>query len=242
MTQYYEFIFKCYNPKIIVSLTSYKTRLLTIDRVIDSILGGTLIPDKIVLTLFNKDYYLMSKEINKYFIKKNIELIIVNIDIKSHKKYFYSMQKYPYDIIINIDDDIIYEKSTIESLYYSYLKFPNSISARRVNLIKYNKKTGKALKYKYWLKHFAKLKEPSFALLATGAGGVLYPPDILKIHYSLIFELDDCITCDDLYLKYRENLFKITTVYVSNHYSIRRNTNYKKGILIVKIKLIMISV
>ena len=61
LTQYFEFIYK---PKILFSLTSYSTRLLTIDKVIDSILEGTLIPDKIVLTLFYKDYYLISKEIN----------------------------------------------------------------------------------------------------------------------------------------------------------------------------------
>ena len=37
------------------------------------------------------------------------------------------MQKYPYDIIITIDDDIIYEKNTVELLYKSYLKYPNEI-------------------------------------------------------------------------------------------------------------------
>lgn len=230
LTQYFEFIYKCYNPKIIVSLTSFKTRLLTIDRVIDSILEGTLIPDKIVLTLFYKDYYLISKEINEYFIKKNIELIIVNIDIRPHKKYFFSMQKYPYDIIINIDDDILYEKSTIESLYYNYLKFPYYISARRVNLIKYNKTTGKALAYKYWSKDYTLLKKPSFDLLATGVGGILYPPNILKINYSLIYDLDNCITSDDLFLKHRENLFKIKTVWVPNNYLMGIKTIHQQGL------------
>ena len=230
LTQYFEFIYKCYNPKIIVSLTSFKTRLLTIDKVIDSILEGTLIPDKIVLTLFYKDYYLISKEINEYFIKKNIELIIVNIDIRPHKKYFFSMQKYPYDIIINIDDDILYEKSTIESLYYNYLKFPYYISARRVNLIKYNKTTGKALAYKYWSKDYTLLKKPSFDLLATGVGGILYPPNILKINYLLIYDLDNCITSDDLFLKHRENLFKIKTVWVPNNYLMGIKTIYKQGL------------
>ena len=230
LTQYFEFIYKCYNPKIIVSLTSYKDRLQTIDKVINSILEGTLTPDKIILTLYYKDFYLISKEIKNYFIKKNIELIIVNIDIRPHKKYFYSMQKYPYDIIINIDDDIIYEKSTVESLYYNYLKFPFSISARRVNLIKYNKTTKKALTYKNWIKDYTLLKLPSFDLLATGVGGILYPPNILKIHYSLIYELDNCITSDDLFLKKREILFNIKTVWVPNNNLLGLKTIYKKGL------------
>lgn len=230
LTQYFEFIYKCYNPKIIVSLTSYKDRLQTIDIVINSILEGTLTPDKIILTLYYKDFNLISKEIKEYFIKKNIELIIVNIDIRPHKKYFFSMQKYPYDIIINIDDDIIYEKSTVESLYYNYLKFPYSISARRVNLIKYNKTTNKALTYKNWIKDYTLLKLPSYDLLATGVGGILYPPNILKIHYSLIYELDNCITSDDLFLKQRENLFNIKTVWVPNNYLLGLKAIYKEGL------------
>ena len=140
------------------------------------------------------------------------------------------MQKYPYDIIINIDDDILYEKSTIESLYYNYLKFPHYISARRVNLIKYNKTTGKALSYKYWSKDYTLLKKPSFDLLATGVGGILYPPNILKIHYSLIYELYKCITSDDLYLKYRENLFKIKIVWVPCKYITGIKSIYNKGL------------
>ena len=230
LTQYFELIYKCYNPKIIVSLTSYKDRLQTIDIVINSILEGTLAPDKIILTLYYKDFYLIPKKIKEYFIKKNIELIIVNIDIRPHKKYFFSMQKYPYDIIINIDDDIIYEKSTVESLYYNYLKFPYSISARRVNLIKYNKTTNKALTYKNWIKDYTLLKLPSYDLLATGVGGILYPPNILKIHYSLIYELDNCITSDDLFLKQRENLFNIKTVWVPNNYLLGLKAIYKEGL------------
>ena len=237
LTQYFEFIYKCYNPKIIVSLTSYKYRLNTLDKVIDSIIEGSLIPDKIILTLYFKDFYLISKEINEYLVKKNIELIIVNIDIRPHKKYFFSMQKYPYDIIINIDDDIIYEKSTVESLYYNYLKFPYSISARRVNLIKYNKKTKIALNYKNWIKDYTLLKKPSFDLLATGVGGILYPPNILKIHYSLIYELNNCITSDDLFLKHRENLFKIKTVWVPNNYLMGIKTIYKQGLYDVENKI-----
>ena len=132
MTKYFELIYKCYNPKLIVSFTSYKKRLNKIDKVLNSILKGTLVPNKIVLTLYYKDIKYISKYINDYLIKNNIYLIIVNIDIKSHKKYFYVMQKFPYDIIITIDDDIIYEKTTIETLYKSYLKYPNEISAKKV--------------------------------------------------------------------------------------------------------------
>ena len=91
LTSYYEFLYKCYNPKIIVSFTSYYKRLKTINKLINSILKGNLVPNEIVLTLFYKDIKFIPKNIFKYLNKNKIKIIIVNIDIKSHKKYFYSM-------------------------------------------------------------------------------------------------------------------------------------------------------
>jgi hypothetical protein len=215
LTYYFEFLHQCYNPKIIVSLTSYKKRLNTLNIVIDSILNGNLLPNKIVLTLYNRDIKFIPKNIYDYFIKNKIILIIVDIDIKPHKKYFYVMQKYPYDIIITIDDDIIYEKKTVELLYKSYLKYPKEISARRVHLIKYYK-TGKSKPYHKWIKEYKFLKNPSFDLLATTGAGTLFPPNILKINYSLIYDIFNCINSDDIFLKYIENKLKIKTVWVEN--------------------------
>jgi len=228
LTNYFELIHKCYNPKLIVSLTSYKKRLKKIDKVLNSILNGTLVPDKIVLTLYYNDIRFIPKYINDYLIKNKIFLLIVNIDLKSHKKYFYTMQKFPYDIIITIDDDIIYEKTTIESLYKSYLKYPNEISAKRVHLIKY-KKNGESKPYKKWHKSFKLLKIPSYNLMATTGAGALFPPNILNIYYSLIYDILKCITSDDIFLKYIENKLKIKVVWVSNKKTLGLKNLYKTG-------------
>ena len=228
MNIYYELIHKCYNPKIIVSFTSFHERLKTINKVIDSILEGNLVPNKIVLTLFYKDFKVIPKDIYDYLSKNKIKIIIVNIDIKSHKKYFYVMQKYPYDIIITIDDDIIYEKNTVELLYKSYLKYPKEISARRVHLIEYNK-NGTAKNYNSWYKEYKFLKIPSFDLLATTGAGTLFPPNILKINYSLIYDIYNCITSDDIFLKFIENKLKIKVVWVQNKKVMGLYGLYKKG-------------
>ena len=229
LTNYYEILHKCYNPKIIVSLTSFKKRLNTIDKVLNSILNGTLKPNKIVLTIYKKDILYISKKIKKYITQKKIILLIVDMDIKSHKKYFYVMQKYPYDIIITIDDDIIYEKNTIEILYKSYLKYPNEISAKRVHLIKYNKKN-ESMPYKSWLKEYKLLKIPSFNLMSTTGAGTLFPPNILKINYSIIYNILKCITSDDIFLKFIENKLKIKVVWVPNKKIMGLKTIYKKGL------------
>ena len=93
------------------------------------------------------------------------------------------MQNYPYDIIITIDDDIIYEKSK---------------------------------SYKEWVKEYKLIKIPSFDLSATTGAGTLFPPNILKINYTLIYDIYNCITADDLFLKYIENKLNIKIVWVEN--------------------------
>ena len=61
------------------------------------------------MTLFEEDVKYINKYIQNLFDKNIIELTVINIDIKSHKKYFYSMQKYRNYPIITVDDDIVYE-------------------------------------------------------------------------------------------------------------------------------------
>ena len=85
------------------------------------------------MTLFEEDVKYINNYIQSLIDKNIIELIIVNIDIKPHKKYYYTMQKYRNHPKITVDDDIIYENTTIESLLKSYLLYPNYISARSVH-------------------------------------------------------------------------------------------------------------
>lgn len=42
------------------------------------------------------------------------------------------MQEYPNNIVITIDDDLLYEKDMIKLLMRSYEKYPNVVSAKRV--------------------------------------------------------------------------------------------------------------
>ena len=41
-----------------------------------------------------------------YYNKKQLEIIFVEEDLRSHKKYYYAFKEYQNDIIITIDDDI----------------------------------------------------------------------------------------------------------------------------------------
>ena len=180
------------------------------------ILNQTIYPFKIVLTLFEEDVKYINNYIQSLINKTIIELIVVDRNIKPHKKYFYVMQKYRNHPIITVDDDIIYENTTIESLLKSYLLYPNCISARRVHKMLFDKKN-KLMPYQKWEKEYNKELKPSFYLFATGGAGALYPPNILNISYDLLPEIYKCLNADDVYLKYLEIKNKIKTIYVQNN-------------------------
>ena len=136
-------------------------------------------------------------------------------NLKPHLKYFYAMQKYRDYIVVTVDDDIVYPKDMLESLYNSYKKNPMVVSARRVHRIKKDA-NGKILPYKKWDYECRTVTSPSLELFATGVGGVLYPPDILKISDENLTDIYNVLTADDIYLKYIENKLNIKVLWVKN--------------------------
>lgn len=164
---------------------------------------------------------------------KIIDLIVTDIDLMSHNKYFEVMKKYKDYAIITIDDDIIYTHDVIETLYNSYLKYPNCIHARRVHKIM--TKNNKLEPYDKWLIQYTFELNPSFYLFATSKGGRLFPPNILNISDENIKEIYKCITAEDIYLKYLSRKLNIKTVWVPNNFTLglqqlKDNINQKKDV------------
>lgn len=190
---------------VIVSLTSFTPRLNKLHIVIKSLLRQKYQPLKIILYLANdvnvnnipKKLLKLTKT-NKFEIKTGYE------NLKPHKKYFFVIQEYPESIIITVDDDLIYDKNLIKDLYLCYKKNPNSVIARRVNLITKDK-NGNLNKYSNWIWEYKENTNSSFDLLATGCGGVLYPPKIFSneiFNKEIIYKY--CLNTDDIWLKFME--------------------------------------
>lgn len=201
---------------IVLSLTSYKERLRFIPQVLKPIWNGSVKPIKTVLSLDEKDVPFInseSPELKSFIDSGRVELIVSREDIKPHTKYFFAMKKYRNNIIVTIDDDIIYPQDTIESLYKGYLIHPDCIIARRVHKIRKDSE-GKLMAYNKWDFECIKEKGPSKFLFATGVGGVLYPPNILEINDSLLSEIKKCLNADDVYLKYLQAKKGISVYYV----------------------------
>lgn len=204
------------SEKVVVSLTSFPPRFSAIHLCLKSLLLQSVKPDKIIVYLGNdssKDAFTKDMlELEKYGVEYRID---TERNLRSHKKYFYAMQEFPNDVIVTADDDVFYPSNWLSSLLKSYEKYPKAISARRVHRMK---KEGCALAlYNHWEDQCRRLHKPSNELLATGCGGILYPPHCLK---SFAFDEEKikelCFEADDIWLKCMEVLSGYPVAWTKN--------------------------
>jgi hypothetical protein len=201
---------------IVVSLTSFPARFGTLHFALKSILNQRMKPDVIFLCL-TKDEVNDEMELPQSVLelkKYGLQIYFADDNLKPHNKYFYAMKLYPNSLVITVDDDNMYDKSLIADLYHSFLKYPSAVSARRVHKIIKDEKNV-TLPYHKWRYEYKKKTTPSLDLLATGVGGVLYPPGLLP---SETFDADKirelCLNADDIWLKFMELKNNIPVVWV----------------------------
>lgn len=191
-------------PKVIVNLTSFPERIKCVAQAIRSLQKQTIRVHKIILWLAKEQF--ANQELPETLTKligKDFEIRWCNEDLRPHKKYFYAFKEFSNSINITVDDDIYYDRSTIENLLISYIKYPYAISANRVHRMKIDK-SGNILPYSTWDREFNKYHHPSMELFATGVGGVLYPPFIFdkKIALNIKTIIETCLDADDIWLKF----------------------------------------
>ena len=110
------------NERIIVTLTSYKDRIERLPVTLDSIFAQTVPPDLVVLNLADGEK--LSPKIQSYLEEKQVEIRYVE-DTKVYKKLIPTLRRYPNDIVICIDDDLIYPSGMIEELLAFHKRYPN---------------------------------------------------------------------------------------------------------------------
>lgn len=160
--------------KIIVSLTTYSPRLSQIHLVISRLMQQTLKPDKIILYYSDSEEFLITDELSE-LLKLGLEIRFVK-DIRSHKKYYFAFQDFQDAIVITVDDDTIYSKKLIQTLFNSYVKFPQCVSAGIV--VNYKQNMGILQSSTTWRqKFFYGIGDERS--IAYGVGGVLYPPNCM---------------------------------------------------------------
>ncbi|GMO11670.1 MAG: glycosyl transferase [Rickettsiales bacterium] len=185
-------------PKIIISLTSYPARINTVDQTIKTLLTQTYKVDEIILWLGIEQFPNKEQDLPKQLLSLEEEGLTIKYckDIKSYKKLIPALIEYKDDVIITVDDDILYENDRIEKLVRAYKNDPTEIHCHRGRQITFNNR--KIAEYNKCLFYFDGKK--GFDIFFTGAGGVLYPPHCLYeyvLNENLFMKLAP--TADDIW-------------------------------------------
>lgn len=222
-----------FSPPLTVSLTSYGKRVKdSSPYALYSILSQTVLPDRIVLNLDKNKWDNDSIPVPLKKLKRIGVTIQFVDDIGPHTKFLPTLSSYPDDIIITVDDDVYYERNTIEELINAYMD-----SDRRSVICREGKclvKDGNRFK--------TYSKQPSLSefsdspnKLPFGVAGVLYPPHIFSdeiFNIELIKRL--CPKADDIWFGITELREKINVKYIKNNSwtgtSVDRNEEYNPAV------------
>jgi hypothetical protein len=206
--------------RIIVSLTSFPSRIKRVWLVIETILRQTRKPDRIIIWLSKAQFPSMD-DLPKRLLNqmdRGLEIKLVAGDLLSHKKYYYTIKNFPEDYMITIDDDIFYRSTMIEDLYNYSLQFPlNVISQYNSQMIWHEKSL---TSHDLWPAITEEVIS-NFQIFFGSGGGTLFPPNAFHsdvTNEKIFMEL--CPTADDVWLNAmcRINKTKITKTNYYSHY------------------------
>lgn len=163
-------------PCVIVSLTSYGRRVArTLRYPVYSMLLQSRRPDKIVVWL-DKDIFTENslpasvKRLEKY----GVEVRFCE-DLKSYKKLVPALKSFPDDIIVTIDDDIIYERNTLKCLLERHNDYPDDIICTMAHIPTFG--PDGLNPYNDWKLNVCNSQEE--LIFPLGGSGTLYPPHSL---------------------------------------------------------------
>ncbi|MDT0555020.1 glycosyltransferase [Patiriisocius hiemis] len=160
---------------VIVSLTTIPSRIKSVHLTVRSILSQNQKPKKVVLWLHENLKSKVPSSLQK--IEGPLFKIHFTKNDFSHLKLIETINLYPDEYIITVDDDLMYPPEFLTLLYNTHKKYPNTIVANEVRQITYTK-DGTPKPYVEWYHTKEQPKDSTF-LLPLGVFGVLYPPNSL---------------------------------------------------------------
>lgn len=191
---------------VIVSLTSFGPRIREVATTIESIMEQTLLPNRIILWLDCrlKDTSAIPASL-RLLQKRGLEIRYTN-DIGPATKLIPAIREFPNDIIITVDDDMIYDYDLLDRLVSGHRRFPKAVCCGCLDKITYDPVEGPTLHYASGGELFLST-EPLMQPIAIGVAGALYPPGAL--HHD-VFDTDLMLRlapkADDLWFKAMELL------------------------------------
>lgn len=162
--------------KVVISMTSILSRIDKVWITMESLLRQTYKPDRIILWLA-KDEFKNVKLPDKLMkqTKRGVEIRYCE-NLKSYKKFYYTVKEYPYDYIVVVDDDVIYAENMLKELIQTYKKNKGCVICHRSHYI--NVKHEKLQPYNKWVNYHKRNDldiSPTYHNFFTGCGGILFP-------------------------------------------------------------------
>lgn len=187
----------------VVAMTSFPARLKTVSFVVTSLFEQTLPPAEVHLFMGRdevpKASYLPGRL--KALESRGLKVHFADRTCHQYDKYLHGAPMNVDRPYIIVDDDVIYPPHALQHLVEGHRRHPGAVIANRCHLIALDE-DGAPAPYESW-KREVRTEAPSHRLLATGAGGVLYPPGFLT--QPMATSIDDLLSrapyADDLWLK-----------------------------------------
>ncbi|MEL6973800.1 MAG: zinc-binding alcohol dehydrogenase [Bacteroidota bacterium] len=183
---------------VVVSLASIPSRLDIVHITIKSILNQTVLPKHLMLWLHMD----LKGKLPNTLTELEGELFSIQFTTyaSSHRKLVEPLKQFPNLPIITCDDDMMYRKNWLENLYSEHKKYPNAILANQARNIAYDDE-GTLLPYHQWT-DIQQNKKTKNTILPIGAGGTLYPPNVLdkRVTKEALF-MELAPKADDLWFK-----------------------------------------
>lgn len=192
------------DKKVIISLTTIPSRLGKVWLTTESLLRQSEKPDKIILWLAEDEFWGIEIPIELEKQKKRGLEIRYCKDLKSYKKFYYTMLEYRNGYVLTVDDDFIYSDRLLAEMMDASACYPDCIICNHAHKIRTDKNG--IFPYLRWIRYEnRKIKEdnPSFQNFFVGCGGVLFPVWLLdrEIFRKDIF-MKIAPTADDVWLNF----------------------------------------
>ena len=116
-----------YHYKLIVTLTSWKGRINFIHKNLEKLLNNTIKPKKLILNLSREEFPKKNLELPIEILNlleryNNFEIFWIDKNNNVFKKLIPTLNRFKRDIIITVDDDILYPNDLFENMLKCYKK------------------------------------------------------------------------------------------------------------------------
>ncbi|QBR13603.1 glycosyltransferase [Sphingobacterium sp. CZ-2] len=205
------------NKRIIVSLTTFPARIGKVWIVIEGMLRQKHQPDRIILWLSKKQFTsesILPKKLLK-LKERGLEIMWTEEDLRSHKKYYYSLKQFPTDYIITVDDDFFYPSYLITELVELRSRFPKVIACNRAHVMKSN--LDKDVKYKEFEFIYESDKPEHNLFFTTGGGTLIMKEDFVEEVFEKEVFMDICMYADDVWLNLMAQFKRTQVIKTKNH-------------------------